>query len=171
MAMPSPNTTGKGRFPAKLNDLSVTLVIWAPAAKPSGKEVANLKAPKSGHVCILNDDDYIAVTGLRSCTGLAVYDAASKLAGMYHFGGQFKDNEPTELGEFARQLSGHIGDLGRLQLWLFGSKKCGYADALLTELRKLGLTRTPSVMEIDVGAHGEAAFYLLGTGVVTHQLT
>ncbi len=171
MAMPSPNTTGKGRYPAKLNNLGVTLVTWAPAAKPSGKEVANLKAPKSGHVCILNGDDYIAVTGLRTCTGLAVYDAASKLAGMYHFGGQFNDNEPAELREFVRQLSGHLGDLGRLQLWLFGSKKCGYADALLDELRKFGFRQEPSVMEIDVGAYGEAAFYLLGTGVVTHQLT
>jgi hypothetical protein len=165
----APSTTG-GQFKRKLNDLGFTLVAPAPATTPSGKEVANLFTPTQFHVCILGKDDYIAVTKLRSCTGLAIYDAASNLAGMYHFGGQF-GSEPTELGKFAKELSDHNVELGKLQMWLFGSTKCGFADKLMKELRVLGFTQAPTVMEIDVLAHQEAAFYLLGTGVVTNQLT
>lgn len=166
---PFPSTTSGGQYKRKLNALGFTLTVWAPATKPSGQQVANLLAPKSFHVCILDKDDYMAVTQLRSCTGLALYDAASKLGGMYHFGGQFND-EKAELAEFSGQLSTHHVELGKLQMWLFGSTKCGFADKLLNELRVHGFTQTPNVMEIDGVANPEAAFYLLGTGVVTHQL-
>jgi hypothetical protein len=159
-----------GKYKRKLNDLNFQLVNWAPVARPSGTQVANLDAPTKAHVCILNNDDYIAVTGLKSCTGLALYDADSKLAAMYHFGGHF-GKEQKELGAFAEQLSAHHVELGRLQMWLFGSTTCGYADKLLEVLRALGFIQTPGVMEIDGVAHPSAAFYLLGTGVVTHQLT
>jgi hypothetical protein len=167
---PFPNTTGAGPYKRKLEELGFTLVVWPPATKPGGKEAANLQAPKSFHVCILDKDDYIAVTKLRSCTGLALYDPASKLGAMYHFGGQF-NNEEAELREFAAQLSAHNVELGKLQMWLFGSTKCGFADKLLKELRALLFTQTPSVMQIDGQANPEAAFYLLGTGVAAHQLT
>jgi hypothetical protein len=163
-------TPSSGQYKRKLNELGFALVDFAPAARPTGKQVAELLAPQAFHVCILDKDDYIAVTKLRSCTGLALYDAASKLGGMYHFGGQF-NTEQLALSKFAEELSGHHVELGKLQMWLFGSTKCGFADKLLKELRSLGFTQTPTVMEIDGVVNPEAAFYLLGTGVVTHQLT
>ncbi len=152
-----------------LETLGFPLVDPTPAAKPSGQQLANLSAPTQFHVCILGKDDYIAVTKLRGCTGLALYDSASKLGGMYHFGGQF-GAEPTELDKFAGELSAHHVELGKLQMWLVGSTKCGYADKLLGALKGLGFTQTPVIMEINGMANPEAEFYLLGTGAVTNQL-
>jgi hypothetical protein len=163
-------TPRAGVYKRKLHDLGVTPVIPQPAATPSGNKVAELHAPQMSHVCILNRDDYIAVTKLASCTGIALHDAASKVGAMYHFGGQFNTEQAT-LKVFAAALEAQHVVLGRLQMWLVGSTKCGFADKLLNELRALGFTQTPIVMEIDGATNPQAAFYLLGTGVVTNQLT
>jgi hypothetical protein len=163
-------TTGSGQFKRNLETLQIALVSPAPAAKPIGKPVASLHGPKMFHVCILDEDDYIAVTQLRGCTGLALYDAASKLGAMYHFGGQF-GSEQQELGRFAKDVGAHPVELDKLQIWLFGGTKCGYANKLLVELRKLGFMQTPTVMQVDGTPNQGVSFYLLGTGVVTDQLT
>jgi hypothetical protein len=165
-----PSTKSVGQYKRKLNELGFPLTVPAPVARPSGKQVAELHAPQSFHVCILDKTDYIAVTKLRSCTGLALYDATSKLGAMYHFGGQMNTEQAT-LSKFAEELRSHGVELGKFQMWLFGSTKCGFADKLLKELKALGFTQIPTVMEIDGGANPEAAFYLLGAGVVAHQLT
>jgi len=167
---PSPSTASGGQYKSNLKALGFKLDVWLPAKRPNGQKVAELSAPKLFHVCILDKDDYIAVTQLRSCTGLALYDAASKLAAMYHFGGQF-NNEQAELEKFVGQLSAHHDELFKLQMWLFGSTKCAFAEKLLKELKNHGFSQTPSVMEIDGKTNPAAAFYLLGTGIVTNQLT
>ncbi len=169
-ATPSFGATGGGQYKRKLETLGFPLVTPAPAKTPGGQQVANAIAPKKSYVCILGKDDYMAVTKLASCTGLALFDAASNLGGVYHFGGQF-NSEPVELAEFAGELRKHTSELGNLHMWLFGSTKCGFANKLLDELRSLGFNQKPVVMQIDGATHPEAAFYLLGTGVVTDELT
>src|SRR5579862_6798986 len=97
---PSP---GGGQYKRKLEALGFPLVTPAPATTPTGQQVGNAFRPKSCYVCILGQDDYMAVTKLASCTGLAVYNATLNLGGVYHFGGQF-NNEQAELRDFAGQL-------------------------------------------------------------------
>jgi len=125
-AKPDPNAIYKH----KLKDLGFQLVDPPFAAKPNKDPVAVLSLPRRFHVCVLNNDDYIAIPDLRSCTGLAVYDVASKLGGAYHFGGHSNLNEEdTEIGKFAAKLREHGVDLGKLQMWLFASDKCAFADS------------------------------------------
>jgi hypothetical protein len=133
--------------------------------------LANLSAPKSFHVCILGQNDYIAVTDLRSCTGLALYDTASNVGAMYHFGGQMGDAETTKLNDFVEQLTAQHVPLGRFHMWLFGSNKCEFANVLVSALITHGFNQRPIVLEAQVQDNSAVAFYLLGTGVVTNCLT
>jgi hypothetical protein len=159
-------------YKRKLRDLGFQLVNPSPAAKPNKEPVAVLGSPRMFHVCVLKNDDYIAVPDLRSCTGLAVYDPVSRVGAAYHFGGHSHlDQEKAELGKFATELKKHVAELSKLQMWLFASDKCAFADKLLPCLREHGLTQTPTVMEMHVEPNKDAAFYLLGTGIVTNKLT
>lgn len=159
-------------YKRKLRDLGFQLVDPSPAAKPSKEPVAVLRSPRTFHVCVLKSDDYIAIPDLRTCTGVAVYDPASKVGAAYHFGGHSHlSEEDTELGKFAAKLLEHGVELGKLQMWLFASDKCAFADKFLPYLRAHGLTQTPTLMEMHVEPTNDAVFYLLGTGVVTNKLT
>ncbi len=140
------------------------------AATPTGAQKANLNAPKKCWVGQLAPNDYIAATDLRSCTALAVYDPVTDIGGMYHFGGQFGD-EQAELGAFFHQLVQEGASLARLVIFLSGSEKCAHAHKLVAFLTTNGMNQTPTVSEGPASGNGATTFYLLSGGAVANTLT
>lgn len=156
--------------PAKaLQSLGLVLQPAVSVAKQSGSQKANLSAPKMHFVTQLAAGDYIAITDLRTCTALAVYDAQKDVSGAYHFGGHFGD-EQAELDEFFLAFSKAGADAKGSLLFLSGSQKCQHVEKLLSYLRSKGLNQAPHVSESIASADGATVFYLLATGQIANAL-
>ena len=156
--------------PRKLQALGFALQASVSAATPTGVQQANLNAPKTWRVTQLAQNDYIAATDLRSCTALAVYDPQANISGMYHFGGQFGD-ENDELTKFFLQVTNQGGSAARLVIFLSGSEKCAHAQKLLSFLVSNAMNQQPTVSEGAVSSNGATTFYLLAGGAVANTLT
>ena len=137
---------------------------------PTGAQHANLSAPTKWCVAQLAPNDYIAITDLRSCTALAVYDPQTHISGMYHFGGQFGD-ENDELTKFFLRMVNQGASLLRLVIFLSGSEKCAHVQKLTAFLQSKGMNQQPNVSEGAVANNGATTFYLLAGGAVANTLT
>ena len=156
--------------PRKLRSLGFALQATVSVPTPTGAQLANLSAPTQWHVAQLGPNDYIAITDLRSCTALAVYDPQTNISGMYHFGGQFND-ETEPLTSFFLRMVNQGAALRRLVVFLSGSEKCGHAHKLVNFLTNKGMNQQPVVSEGNVSPGGATTFYLLAGGAVANTLT
>ena len=158
--------------PKALRHLGIGVQDPVSLPKPSGTMHGPYFAPTQYCVKRLGNDDYIAVTQLRSCTGIAAYDPVTDVSGMYHFGGQF-GNEESELTLFFLRMVNHGASLQRLQISLSGSVKCAHVQKVIGFLqsRKMYRPTMLRIYEVPVDARGgDSAFYLLLGGRVAHAL-
>jgi len=153
-----------------LQTLGFALQAPISVTTPTGVQHANLNAPTKWCVAQLAPNDYIAMTDLRSCTALAVYDPQTHISGMYHFGGQFGD-ENDELTKFFLRMVNQGASLRRLVIFLSGSEKCAHVQKLTAFLQSKGMNQQPNVSEGAVANNGATTFYLLAGGAVANTLT
>jgi hypothetical protein len=161
-----------GQFPQSLCHLGFVTKVPQSAPRPARQRGKNMTGPRMFLVAALQADEYMAVTSLKTCTGLAVYDATVGVSGLYHFGGHF-GNETTELDTFFQQLSQQGTQVARMEFSLSGSMRCKFSGKLLTYLQGLPgyVSQHVSVYQTEYDNHGEASVFLLAGGKVAHTLT
>lgn len=163
------NVQRERTFPRALTQLALVVIHASKESRAGTQKGRSLLAPTMWAVKALDEGEYLAITHLLSCTGLAVYDPHSKVCGMYHFGGQFSKEEDT-LDAFFLKLIQKGARCDRVNISLSGSKKCGYAAKLLNYLKTVqGIADHQfAVYESEQTADTGAEFYLFGDGRVAH---
>jgi hypothetical protein len=162
----------RGQFPQSLCHLGFITKIPQTAPRPARQRGKNMTGPRMFLVATLQADEYMAVTSLKTCTGLAVYDATVGVSGLYHFGGHF-GNEAAELDAFFQQLSQQGAQVARLEFSLSGSMRCKFCGKLLAYLQGLPgyVSQQVSVYQTEHDNQGDASVFLLAGGRVAHVLT